>query len=196
MTGVSIPDQKSALRAAALDRRDALPERHRAEASARIVTGLGALLAEMPPTVLAGFAPIRSEADIMPFLTAARANDVPVALPKLSGGGIVFRRWRPGVELVPGVWGIREPPEEAPIATPDLVLVPLAAFDRNGNRLGHGRGHYDRALTVLREAGFAPRLVGVAFAVQEVDAIPAEMFDVPLDAVVTEDGIRSFSAVD
>jgi 5-formyltetrahydrofolate cyclo-ligase len=194
MTAVSISDQKLALRVAALDRRDALDGRYRAEASARIVTRLGALLAEQPPTVLAGFAPIRSEVDIMPFLLTVRANGVPVALPRLSGGGFVFRAWRPGVELVPGVWGIREPPEDAPIATPDFVLVPLAAFDRAGNRLGYGRGHYDRALTVLREAGFAPRLFGVAFAAQEVDAIPNEMFDVPLDAVVTEDAIRSFPA--
>ncbi|MCC6735772.1 MAG: 5-formyltetrahydrofolate cyclo-ligase [Bauldia sp.] len=193
MTDRSIPDQKRVLRAAALARRDALEERVRAEASASIVARLGPIVAETPPTVLAGFAPIRSEADVMPFLHAVRANHVPVALPRLSGGGIVFRSWRPGTELVPGVWGIREPPEEAPLATPDLVLVPLAAFDAEGNRLGYGKGHYDRALTALREAGFSPRLVGVAFAVQEVEAIPTEPFDVRLDAVVTEDGIRSFA---
>ncbi|MCW5713664.1 MAG: 5-formyltetrahydrofolate cyclo-ligase [Bauldia sp.] len=194
MTDTSIPARKTALRSAALDRRDALPEQYRAEASARIVGSLGSLMAEVPPTVLAGFAPIRSEVDVMPFLLTVRANQIPVALPRLSGGGFVFRAWRPGVELVPGVWGIREPPENAPIATPDFVLVPLAAFDRNGTRIGYGRGHYDRALTALRDAGFAPRLVGVAFATQEVDAIPTEVFDVPLDVVVTEDGVRRFAA--
>ncbi|MGV8839007.1 MAG: 5-formyltetrahydrofolate cyclo-ligase [Bauldia sp.] len=193
MTERSVPDEKRALRAAALDRRDALEPQFRAEASARIVARLGAMLAETPPTVLAGFAAIRSEVDVMPFLATVRASGVPVALPRMSGGGIVFRAWRPGTELVPGVWGIREPPEEAPLATPDLVLVPLAAFDAKGNRLGYGRGHYDRALTGLREAGFAPRLVGVAFAVQEAGMIPTGPFDVPLDAVVTEDGIRSFA---
>jgi 5-formyltetrahydrofolate cyclo-ligase len=193
MTDASIPDRKTALRAAALARRDGLPERFRADASARIVSRLGAMVADTPSVAIAGFAPIRSEADVMPFLDTIRATDVRVALPRLSGGGIVFREWRPGVELLPGVWGIREPPEDAPITTPDFVLVPLAAFDRNGNRLGYGKGHYDRALGALRDAGFAPRLVGVAFAVQEVEAIPTEPFDVPLDAVVTEDGIRSFA---
>lgn len=192
MTDRSIQDQKNALRAAALGRRDALARGVRAEASARIVGRLGSIVADTRPTVLAGFAPIRSEANVMPFLLTVRASDVPVALPCLSGGGIVFRAWLPGAELVPGAWGIREPSEAAPLATPDLVLVPLAAFDARGNRLGYGKGHYDRALTALREAGFAPRLVGVAFAAQEVDAIPTEPFDVPLDAVVTEDGIRSF----
>lgn len=185
---------KDDLRSEAAARRDALTAAERNDRSARIRTHVAGILTATPPLLLAGFAAIRSEADIMPLLESERAAGMRVALPAMSGGGIVFRLWREGDELIPGTFGIREPGPNAPGATPDTVLVPMLGFDRAGHRVGYGKGHYDRALAALRQAGFVPRLIGIAFATQEVAAIPAEPYDVALDMIVTEDGVLRFAS--
>jgi 5-formyltetrahydrofolate cyclo-ligase len=79
------------------------------------------------------------------------------------------------------------------VVDPEILLMPLSAFDASGNRIGYGAGHYDRAIARLHDKGMQPRLIGVAFDCQEVEAVPAEAHDVPLDAVVTESGYRTFS---
>lgn len=98
---------------------------------------------------------------------------------------LVFRQWAPGDALVLGRWNIKVPPEEAPEVVPDVLLVPLLAFDRKGFRLGYGGGFYDRTLERLR-ALKKITAIGVAFAGQEVDAVPHEEFDQPLDWIMTE----------
>jgi 5-formyltetrahydrofolate cyclo-ligase len=111
------------------------------------------------------------------------------ALPAVPapGAALAFRRWRPDHDLVAGGYGIPEPPPSAPPLRPAALLVPLLAFDRAGHRLGQGAGHYDRTLAELRAAG--PLLaLGLAFAVQEEPALPAEPHDQRLDWIVTEAG--------
>jgi len=140
---------------------------------------------------VSGFWPTRSEVDITPLLTALVQDGHPVGLPVMQGRGkpLLFRRWRPGVVLVPGPFSIPVPDESAEPIVPSLVIVPLLAFDAAGYRLGYGGGYYDRTLAVLRRAGRV-LAVGVAFAAQEVAAVPRESFDQPLDWIVTGRSVR------
>jgi 5-formyltetrahydrofolate cyclo-ligase len=98
---------------------------------------------------------------------------------------LVFRLWAPGDALVLGRWNIQIPPESAPEVLPDVLLVPLLAFDRKGFRLGYGGGFYDRTLEKLR-ALKKVTAIGIAYAGQEVDAVPHEDFDQRLDWIMTE----------
>ncbi len=98
---------------------------------------------------------------------------------------LVFRQWAPGDALVLGRWNIKVPPEEAPEVLPDVLLVPLLAFDRKGFRLGYGGGFYDRTLEKLR-ALKSVTAIGVAYSGQEVDAVPYDAFDQRLDWIMTE----------
>lgn len=108
---------------------------------------------------------------------------LPVVIAK--NAPLVFRQWAPGDALVLGRWNIKVPPEEAPEAVPDVLLVPLLAFDRKGFRLGYGGGFYDRTLERLR-ALKRITAIGVAYADQEMDAVPHEEFDQRLDWIMTE----------
>ena len=142
-----------------------------------------------PGAVVAGHQPFRTEIDPRPLLRAlARSGCVlalPVTPPRGSDDGLVFRLWREGDALVRSAFGVHEPPSDAPLVEPDLVLTPLLAFDRSGARLGYGAGHYDRTLPRLTaRRGF--RAVGLAYAAQEVERLPAEAHDHPLDGIVTE----------
>ena len=184
--------QKAARRGEALTRRDALPVEERAAKSARIVERLSALVAELKPASVAGYLAIRSEADIEPLLLSLRARRIPIALPALSGGGILFYEWREGDALETVEFGLRQPAADAPGIVPELILAPMVAFDRFGRRLGYGRGHYDRALAAMRDAGYVFRIIGVAFAAQEVAPIPIEPHDILLDGLVTEDETLTF----
>ena len=130
-----------------------------------------------------------SEMDPGPILSAILELNprtkacLPVAADKRSP--LVFRLWQPGEPLIPDAFGILSPPEDSPQALPNLVITPLLAFDRQGGRLGQGAGHYDRTLANLRRQ--RPVFVlGVAFAEQEVDAVPTARHDERLDAIVTE----------
>jgi 5-formyltetrahydrofolate cyclo-ligase len=132
--------------------------------------------------------PLRDEIDLRPLMGALDAAGHPLALPVVRGPGIalVFRRWRPGDLLVPrGRWSIAEPGDDAPPLRPDVLFVPLLAFDRRGSRLGYGGGHYDVTLASL--ATVRPvTAIGVAHAEQELDALPVEPWDEPLQWVVTD----------
>jgi 5-formyltetrahydrofolate cyclo-ligase len=116
----------------------------------------------------------------------------PVCLPLVLGPDepLELRLWEEGAPLYPSGFGTLAPSELAPLVEPDIVLMPLLGFDKRGTRLGYGGGYYDRTLAVMRKA---PRLIGLAFDCQEIDEIPREFHDVPLDAVVTEAGVRYFS---
>ncbi len=174
----------------------AAKQRARAEALARragcdpaLGAVLGAhLLRQRPPPagiVIAGFWPLPGEIDIRPLLHALFARGHPVALPVTPARGrpLIFRRWEPDALLAPGQFGTAHP--EGPDLRPDLLLVPLLAFDRAGRRLGYGAGYYDRTLAGLPDA----LAIGCAFAAQEMDEIPAGPDDVRLPAVATERGI-------
>ena len=111
----------------------------------------------------------------------------PIGLPVILSKGqpLLFRRWEPTTELVRGPFRVMTPPSTALEIVPELLLVPLLAFDRAGYRLGYGGGFYDRTIAKLRAAGDA-LAVGVAFAVLEVPAVPRDATDQPLDWIVTE----------
>jgi 5-formyltetrahydrofolate cyclo-ligase len=177
---------KADLRAAALAARDALSEAQRADAAQAIARrGLPVELA--PGAVVAGYSPIRSEIDPVPLMRKLAAEGAKLALPVITARGqsLIFRVWHPGDRLLPGPLGILEPSPAAAEITPEIVLVPLAAFDRVGHRIGYGAGHYDRTLAHLHKSkGFAA--IGLAFTAQQVKTVPALQHDVPLDYVLTE----------
>ena len=110
-----------------------------------------------------------------------------LALPAIAGRGkpLILRAYRFGDELARGQWGIREPKPDAPEVAPDIVIVPLAAFDRAGHRIGYGAGYYDMTLRALR-ARKAITAIGIAFAAQEIARVPATPRDELLDFVLTE----------
>jgi len=180
-------DPKSTLRRQALERRRAVEPATRAALSARLAAVGLAWAERWRPRVVAAFSPLRDEPDTGPLIAALQAHGLTTALPAVDGRAapLVFRLWRAGDPLVRGAWGPLEPGAGAPAVSPDLVFVPLAAFDRRGHRLGYGAGHYDRALKLLR-AGGPIRAVGVAYAAAEVDRVPDEPHDERLDFVLTE----------
>ena len=137
----------------------------------------------------AGYYPIGSEFDPLPLLQTLRFAGVRTGLPRVVGKRpLEFRRWVPGELLVEGEYGTKEPGPDAPPFTPDLILVPLLAFDARGGRLGWGGGYYDRTL----EANPGAIAVGLAFDEQEVESVPTEPHDRRLDAVLTPGGLRDF----
>jgi 5-formyltetrahydrofolate cyclo-ligase len=177
---------KADLRLAALERRAAVPGEVRQAFAAR-ATREGLELARLHRSRVTGaYWPIRSEADPLPLLAALADAGLATALPAVAGRGkpLAFRLWRPGDPLADGPLGLREPPPDAPALDPDLLFVPLAAFDRAGHRLGYGAGYYDATLAAL--APKRPLAIGLAFSTQEVASIPAEPHDHPLAFVITE----------
>jgi 5-formyltetrahydrofolate cyclo-ligase len=180
---------KAALRTAAAARREALhdPVHDRA-----ICDTLAAFLATSGAP-LSGYWPMRSEVDIRPALAALCATRT-VALPVVQGRArpLLFRAWTPATALVRAAFGTEVPPETAPLVVPQVLLVPLLAFDPRGWRLGYGGGFYDRTLATLRAAG-PVRAIGVAYAGQQIASVPHDpATDARLDAVVTEEGVNDF----
>jgi 5-formyltetrahydrofolate cyclo-ligase len=141
--------------------------------------------------LVAGYRPIRGEIDPAPLMQKLAHAGARLCLPAARPGqALTFRSWRLGDPLVQGGLGIEEPAEDAPLVTPDLIIVPLSAFDAAGNRLGYGAGFFDRTLEALRLSApvFA---LGLAYADHEVAAIPVEPHDQKLDAILTEKGYRA-----
>jgi 5-formyltetrahydrofolate cyclo-ligase len=145
--------------------------------------------------VVAGYWPFRTEIDPRPVMQRLARLGARLALPvtpaKGADAALSFRLWTPGEPLAPGAFGVPEPGEACETVEPDLLLVPLLAFDRSGRRLGYGAGHYDRTLAALRAAR-PVRAVGLAFAAQEVDRVPTDAHDQHLDGVVTERAYIAF----
>ena len=148
-----------------------------------------------PPAILAGYAPIGDEADPGEILRRAHAGGHECVLPcvETRNAPLIFRQWRPGEPLVAGPHGTRAPSGEAAEAMPDIVLVPLLAFDGAGRRLGYGGGYYDRTLEALRAKNGKCLAVGLAFAAQEAAELPEDEGDQRLDWIVTERGARAFA---
>lgn len=183
-------EAKAALRRQALAARAAVPDR--AARERRVQATLADIIAaRFAQATVAAYAAMRDEIDPLPALAGCAAVGLPVVLRPATP--LVFRRWTEGQPLEPGLFGTRHPPETAPEVVPTLILMPLAGFDRDGNRLGYGGGFYDRTLAVLRARG-PVTAIGLAFAAQEVGVIPVEATDEPLDGIVTEDGLRDFTA--
>jgi 5-formyltetrahydrofolate cyclo-ligase len=152
-------------------------------------------LAVLPGEVISAFMPMRSEVDVCPLMFALGAKGARVCVPAiLDKTTIEFRELVRGAPLIDMGFGTVGPGPEAAILEPALMLIPLAAFDAQGNRIGYGAGYYDRAIARLRNKGRILRLIGVAFDCQQIEAVPFEPHDVPLDAMLTESGLRRFKS--
>ena len=144
---------------------------------------------------IAGYLPIQDEADVAPLLRQLADQGKDLLLPAVLGPSLPleFRRWHPDDPLEPGPFNTLQPSGVAERGVPDLLLVPMLAFDRSGGRLGYGGGYYDRTLTALRQNG-PVTAVGIAYAAQEMADLPREAHDQPLDWVVTEKSVWEIEA--
>ena len=182
-TQIAPSPHKASLRAEALSRRDALDLDNRLEWDAEItahVLSLPVWKGSAGP--VSAYWPMRSEADPRPILEALHERGLPLCLPAIVEKRMIFRRWAPYEPIVPGGFGTLVPTPDQPEVKPAILLVPLAAFDRRGYRIGYGKGYYDRALSEL-----GPTIsIGIGYAAQEVEAVPDEPHDQRLDWIVTE----------
>ena len=181
-----IAAHKAALRSELIARRDALPAPERAAAAEAIATRAFPLTIA-PGTIVSGFSALKAEINPVPLMRRLADAGAQLALPVVAGRGkpLIMRAWSFGAPLVSGVWGIREPAPSAPEVEPDILLVPLLAFDRAGGRIGYGAGYYDMTIAALR-AKKPVVAVGIAYAAQEIDAVPVTPRDARLDLVLTE----------
>jgi len=183
---------KEALRRAALDARKAfvatLSDGDRALLEQRLAERLTSQFAGV--SVVGGYCPLGSEISPLPAMEEARAVGAIVGYPCFPDPGKPFC-FLAGDPLEPGPFGMMQPAKRHPLVQPDLVLIPLIAIDHRGTRLGRGKGHYDRALIGLKKRG--ARLIGVGWPMQRLaDTIPADEWDVPLDAFASPAGIEWF----
>jgi 5-formyltetrahydrofolate cyclo-ligase len=182
----SVAIEKEELRRAAVARRDVLPSDQR-QAAAAAIAARPFPLALWPGAIVSGFMPLKSEINPLPLMQKLVEAGAKLALPAIAGRGkpLIMRLWEFGAPLDRGQWGIREPKPEAPEVAPDIMLVPLLAFDRHGHRIGYGAGYYD--MTINRIRALKPvTAIGIAFAAQEVAEVPATPRDERLDLVLTE----------
>lgn len=185
MTGLA--EIKAAARKAAFARRKAAFDTRPPGAAGR----LSEVLAGYRGVPLSGYMPIRTEIDPLPAMAEAAAHGL-VGVPVIQGAGqpLQFSRWTPDGPLKDGPFGAKVP-EIDDYFDPEILIVPLVAFDARGGRLGYGGGFYDRTLERLR-ARRATLAIGFAFDAQEADDLPLEPTDQPLDMVVTESRVLSF----
>jgi len=144
----------------------------------------------VPGTIVSGFSPMKTEINPIPLMRKLADTGARLALPAIAGRGkpLIMRAWAFGEALASGQWGIREPVAEAPEVAPDILIVPLAAFDRAGHRIGYGAGYYDMTINALR-AMKSVTAIGIAFAAQEISQVPVTERDARLDLVLTENEI-------
>ncbi len=185
---MTLAEEKSAARRAAMDRRAVAHAAGQGQAAEH----LAGVLAGHAGRVLSGYMPMRTEIDPLPAMAAHRG---PVCVPVIAGKGLplTFRAWHPEAEMADGPFGARVP-EMGDWLEPQVLIVPLLAFDALGYRLGYGGGFYDRTLEGLRARG-PITAIGYAFAAQEVAEVPREATDQRLDLIVTEAGVRAFPAL-
>ena len=176
---------KDRLRQDAFARRNAL-DREWQRSACRVIAERALALPQLETVQpVGGYWPIRSEVDPRPLMRRLLKRGQEVALSQILHPRLSWRLWRPGDPLIKGGFGVREPGPDAPECFPVALLVPLAAFDRRGGRVGYGKGHFDRSIAALSE--MHPVLtIGLAYAAQEIEAVPAEAHDRVLDLVVTE----------
>ncbi|KHJ54801.1 hypothetical protein LA66_09535 [Aureimonas altamirensis] len=185
----SLREEKATVRKLGLRRRDALSIEARALASAAINDRLLTMLGDRRILSAAGYLPIRSEVDPQPAMAELAARGIPVAVPAIVDGDLVFRRLDGAEGMERQGFGTYAPGPDAEQLHPDLLIVPLAAFDRACGRCGYGKGFYDRAIARLAPGG---RLltIGVAFDAQRVDHVPMDAHDRALDMIVTESAVH------
>lgn len=190
-----IQDRKAELRARLVDTRASLHAHQRQRADRQICAHLLRLLGDRDYLDVAAFMPFRGEPDLTPAMQALSEAGRRIWLPVVDGSAMTFRRWQPGMQMASNRFGIPEPVDgrECDPERLELVLAPLVAFSGNGTRLGMGAGFYDRTFAFARANPAAgPWMVGIAYALQQVDSLPSEPWDVPLGGVITERGLQVF----
>jgi 5-formyltetrahydrofolate cyclo-ligase len=186
---MTMGEEKRAERTRALARRAAAHARHGADAGMQLARHGLSFLNLKSGTVVSGFSAIRDEIDPARLLARLAEEGHRLALPVMEGKGrpLLFRAWAPGDAMGTAHWGIAEPLPDQPEVYPDVVLVPLLAFDAHGYRLGYGGGFYDRTLARLR--GRKPVIaVGIGYDELKIDAVPHLDYDQPLDWVLIPSG--------
>ena len=183
---VSIADAKAALRRDALARRDALPADIR-RAAGEAIAARPFPLTLSPGVIVSGFMPMKSEINPIPLMRKLADAGAKLALPVIAGRGspLIMRAWAFGEPLEARQWGIREPKAEAPEVVPDILLVPLLAFDRRGHRIGYGAGYYDMTIAALRRCKASPP-GGPFLGGGKNRGAPISPRDARLDLVLTE----------
>jgi 5-formyltetrahydrofolate cyclo-ligase len=185
MAEPTLAEIKDRLRQDAFARRNGLDRDWRHHACRAIAERALALPQLHNVQPVGGYWPLRSEVDPRPILRGLLKRGQTVALSQIRHPRLSWREWRPGDVLIKGGFGVREPGPDAPECFPRALLVPLAAFDRQGHRIGYGKGHFDRSIAALSE--MHPLItIGLAFSVQEMASVPAEDHDRRLDVIVTE----------
>jgi 5-formyltetrahydrofolate cyclo-ligase len=176
---------KLQLRATALAKRDLLLPQERQAGAEKLAAR--ALPVDVSGKIVSGFMPTKTEINPLPLLRRLADAGAQLALPVIDKRGkpLIMRAWKIGDELKAGQWGIREPLPQAAQVDPDILLVPLAAFDRAGHRIGYGAGYYDMTIHALR-AKKRVVAIGIAFAAQEIPRVPATERDERLDFIMTE----------
>ena len=160
------------------------PER---QVAAEGIAARGLPVEVTPGAIVSGFMPMKTEINPLPLLRKLAEAGAQLALPAIDKRGkpLIMRAWKFGDPFKAGQWGIREPVPEAPAVDPDILIVPLACFDRAGHRIGYGAGYYD--MTIQRLRGIKNVIaIGIAFAAQEIGRVPATEHDERLDLVLTE----------
>jgi len=195
MTDATIEEAKAALRVRAHAQRAGIGHDLRAAAGKAVARHFFDGIVLDPGAIVAAYWPIRDEVDCQPIIVRLMDSAQPLCLPVVLGEDqpLQLRLWEDGTALYPAGFGTLAPEDGAPVVEPDIILMPLLGYDRHGTRLGYGGGYYDRTLASL---GKRPRLVGLAFSSQELSDIPREAHDIPLDAIVTENGVRLFSGAE
>jgi 5-formyltetrahydrofolate cyclo-ligase len=195
LTGTSPAEQRSnilrwrkAERERLITMRLAIPADKRAEDSAGIAANLDRLLPSLEGKIVSLYWPLRGEPDLRGWLASILQRGAICALPVVAqkNAPLVFHRWRPGEKLVRGFWNIPVPEKEEAV-TPDIALAPVVGFDERGYRLGYGGGYFDRTLAVLPPTR---RVIGVGYSAFAIATIYPLPHDIPMDAIVTEGGIR------
>ncbi len=180
-------ETKKKARTAATTIRKAAHEEWSGRAPLALASHLFPVQPKIGQQIVSGFFPYQSEIDTRPLLGKLAGDGWTTCLPIVIANGqpLQFRRWLPGEPTIEGVWGIPRPPDMSPELDPDVLIIPMLAFDRKGYRLGYGGGFYDRTLEKLR-ATKKVVAIGVAYSAQEVNDVPHGNHDQPLDYVLTE----------
>ena len=186
--------KKQELRKYFLDKRKNISNQYAKIVSNKVTKYFNSIVDNYSISVVAGFHPFRNEINTLPLLKVFISNGYKTCLPvtPLEDRVLQFREWSPKVNLIRGKYGILEPSQDCNIIEPDMLLVPLLAYDEVGQRLGYGGGYYDQTLKKLISIKKNITSIGVAFKIQRFKKLPIDTFDIPLDAVINEDGLIPF----
>ncbi len=187
---VTVAAWRKSERARLLAERQAVPGRLRQRMAPLILDSLETHVPNLRDAAIGLYWPIRAEIDLRRLTDSCAGTDAIFALPVVieKRAPLEFHRWRPGDRLTRGVWNIPVPATRE-LVTPDVLLVPLLGHDDAGYRLGYGGGYYDRTLAAMNPR---PQAIGIGYAHARIETIQPQPHDIPMDAIITEQGITHF----